>query len=224
VKTPGLVDRNLKFYCIFCVSDVTFPVPYISNFGEVASMSEHCRPVSRSSNIIVQEVNDEHLVYDLERDQAFCLNETSARIWKLCDGTRSIPDLTEALTFDLRKDVSESVVRLGLDQLSRNKLLLSDCGGITTEGRSRREAIRQIGLSSMIALPVVYSLVAPTAVHAQSCGMSGAACSVPGNCCLGSNCGGVLSVCCGCITPGDCIVQTSCPSTVNCNGSGICAP
>ena len=191
-------------------------------------MSEKCFPVGRSSNIIVQEVNDEHLVYDLERDQAFCLNETSARIWKLCDGRRSIPDLTAALAFDLRKDVNEDVVRLGLHQLNRNKLLLSGCGDIKfgSEGRSRRDVIRQIGLSSMIALPVVYSLVAPTSVHAQSCGMVGAACSVPGNCCLGSDClpGGGPPVCCGCVNPGQCITQTACPSTVNCNGSGICAP
>jgi len=188
-------------------------------------MSEQCFPVGRSSNILIQELNDEHLIYDLERDQAFCLNETSARIWKLCDGTRSIPDLTAALASDLRKDVDENLVRLGLDQLSRNKLILSDCGGINTESRSRREAIRQIGLSSMIALPIVYSLVAPTAVHAQSCAVPGAPCSTGADCC---DSGPVACVgtgfCCVCVTPGDCIVQTSCPSTFNCNGSGICAP
>ena len=192
-------------------------------------MSEKCFPVGRSSNVIVQEINDEHLVYDLERDQAFCLNETSARIWKLCDGTRSIPDLTAALAFDLRKDVNEDVVRLGLHQLNRNKLLLSGCGDIKfgSEGRSRREVIREIGLSSMIALPIVYSLVAPTAVHAQSCGQAGAICTTPSNCCLGSNCGGSPGnpgSCCACVNPGQCLTQTSCPSTVNCNGSGICAP
>ena len=189
-------------------------------------MSEQCFPVGRSSNIIVQEINDEHLIYDLERDQAFCLNETSARIWKLCDGTRSIPDLTAALAFDLRKDVDESVVRLGLDQLSRNKLMRSDCGDVKfgTDGQSRREAIRQIGLSSMIALPVVYSLVAPTAAHAQTCGEAGAPCTTPANCCLSIACGGPLSVCCGCVNPGQCLTQTACPSITNCNPSGICAP
>jgi hypothetical protein len=35
----------------------------------------------------------------------------------------------------------------------------------------------------------------------------------------------VDNVCpCRCVTPGDCLVQTTCASTVNCNANGFCAP
>jgi hypothetical protein len=60
---------------------------------------------------------------------------------------------------------------------------------------SRRDVVRRIGLS--VALPVIASLAVETTLMAASC---------------------------TCINPGSCLTQTVCPSTVNCNGSGVCAP
>jgi hypothetical protein len=176
-------------------------------------------PVARTDELVQQNVDNEVLVYDLRSDKAFCLNDTSAKVWKLCDGTRDIP----AITNELGNKSSDDAVWLALDQLKQHGLLLSNYEADPRfDGVSRRNVIKKIGLASAIAIPAVFSLVAPSSVFALSCGDSGASCGSPATCCsnvcFGSQC------ICGCVNPGDCLTQTLCPSTVNCNMNGICAP
>lgn len=51
-------------------------------------------PRSRSENIIVQEIGDETLVYDVSSREAHCLNRTAAMVWRACDGTRTKRELS----------------------------------------------------------------------------------------------------------------------------------
>ena len=65
--------------------------------------------------------------------------------------------------------VNEDFVLLALDQLNNDGLLAegfkqNDRFG----GLSRREVIRKVGISSMVALPIVSSIAAPKAAAAQS--------------------------------------------------------
>ena len=54
-------------------------------------------------------------------------------------------------------------------KLKKNKIIEDDQSFVSPfAGMSRREAIRKVGLASMIALPVISSLVASTAAMAQS--------------------------------------------------------
>lgn len=131
-------------------------------------------PVARKQDIIVQELKGEVLVYDLKIDKAFCLNETSAAVWQLCDGKKTVAEITESLAGQMKKPVNEDLVRLALDQLG-DESLLDDNQNFKTNftGVSRREAIRKVGLASLIALPLISSLVAPTAAHAASGGSAG---------------------------------------------------
>lgn len=62
----------------------------------------------------------------------------------------------------------ESIVWLAIDQLNDNKLLAAELKA-DFNGQSRREVIKKIGLAAVVALPLVSSLVAPTAVFAQAC-------------------------------------------------------
>jgi len=39
-------------------------------------MASKNNPTARKTDIIVQELNDEVLIYDLQIDKAYCLNET----------------------------------------------------------------------------------------------------------------------------------------------------
>ncbi len=67
---------------------------------------------------------------------------------------------------------------------------------------SRRDVIKKVGLSSMIALPIVASLAAPKAAHAQSC-IVGSMCSCMVVGMLGDTCGdgdGVTMCPPGCMT------------------------
>lgn len=126
-------------------------------------------PLSRKDNLVVQELNDETLIYDLNINKAFCLNETSALVWRLCDGTRSVKEICQSLNKKLKTFSNEDVVWLALDQLKNENLLInSEYIPNTFEGMSRREVIKKVGLSSMITFPLVSIVIAPTAAHASS--------------------------------------------------------
>ena len=46
-------------------------------------------PLARREGLVIRELADEVLVYDLDRDRAHCLNQTAAFIWQCCDGRTS---------------------------------------------------------------------------------------------------------------------------------------
>ncbi len=134
-------------------------------------------PVARKNGLVIQETADEVLVYDLDANKAHCLNETSAFVWKSCTGGNSVADIVREFESTTGKTVNDDLVWLAIDQLGDNGLLEA---GMTARfaGQSRREVIKKIGLASMVALPVVASLIAPSnALAVGSC-----ACSNPGNC------------------------------------------
>lgn len=54
-------------------------------------------PKARSEGIITKEVDGELLIYDRARDQAHCLNETAAAVWKRCDGQSGVQEIGEHL-------------------------------------------------------------------------------------------------------------------------------
>ena len=53
--------------------------------GENMGISQQ-RPVARQEGLVIQEMPDEVLVFDLKTNKAHCLNETAAFVWKACDG------------------------------------------------------------------------------------------------------------------------------------------
>lgn len=48
-------------------------------------------PMARQSGLVVQEMPDEVLVYDMDTNKAHCLNQSAAFIWKSCDGSMDLP-------------------------------------------------------------------------------------------------------------------------------------
>lgn len=166
-------------------------------------MNNSQTPIARREGLIIQEMPDEILVYDLETNKARYLNETAAFVWKACNGINSVADITQLLGNQSGKHVDENLVCLAIDQLNENDLLAENLQA-NFKGQSRRAVIRKIGLSAFIALPIVSSLVAPMAVSAQSgsdaCdGTDNTSCvnaaGVPGRCCGGICCGGQAFPC-----------------------------
>ncbi len=126
-------------------------------------------PVARMSDIVVQELDNETLVYDLKTNKAVCLNETSAIVWRLCDGKNDIAEISNILSAKTKTLVSEELIEFALYQLQNERLLEHEleCNGRFGD-MSRREVIKKIGLSSAIVLPLVGSIIAPSAAQAQS--------------------------------------------------------
>lgn len=124
---------------------------------------------ARKENIVVQTANDETMVYDLTADRAYLLNETSAFVWQMCDGTHDLSKISRALAEKTKQPINEDIVKLAIDQLRANGLL--DEAEQTKDyftKTSRRKVIKQVGRATMIALPVIFSLTAPAAAHAAS--------------------------------------------------------
>lgn len=143
-------------------------------------------PVARRRGLVVKEVCNEVLVYDTESDRAHCLNETAAQVWKLCDGRRDARAIAQAMQEEQNVTVDEKVVLFALTQLGRDGLLEQQL--VTPNvfpGMSRRQMMRTLGIATAVALPLVTSIVAPTAVQAASCRPSGASCNGSGQCCSG---------------------------------------
>jgi hypothetical protein len=141
------------------------------------------QPKAREKGIVVQELADEVLIYDLERHKAHCLNQTAATIWQSCDGQRTIADLAALLSARSNTKVDESFVMYGIEQLTKARLVEGD--GSSAGKLSRREALRRIGIAAAIALPVVTSIIAPRAAEAGTCRASGQSCTSSLQCCSG---------------------------------------
>jgi hypothetical protein len=149
-------------------------------------------PLARREQLIIQELPDEVLVYDLERHKAHCLNETSALVWKHCDGKTTVAEMTRVLERRLATPIDDDVVLLALNQLRRFHLLEEGSVTIGTMKVSRRDLVRKY-LPAALALPVILSIAAPAAAQAVSrCGNAGDPCTpagppfVQGTCCNNS--------------------------------------
>ena len=143
-------------------------------------------PRARKEGLVVQEMPDELLIYDLVRNKAHCLNQTAALVWKRCDGKTSVKQMVSLLGKDTEYSVDEAVVWLAFDQLAKANLLQVETGKWPgASGISRREVIRRIGIAASVSLPIVTSIIAPKAAHAINCRASGQGCTASAQCCSG---------------------------------------
>ena len=141
-------------------------------------------PKARKEGLVVQELSGEVLVFDRERNKAHCLNRTAALVWSHCDGNSSVAEMARAIERETNVPVDEDLIWLGVEQLSKAHLLRERAEMPEHKtGLSRREVIRRIGLTAAVALPVVTSIVAPTAAQASNCIASGQPCTSSAQCC-----------------------------------------
>ena len=157
-------------------------------------------PRARKDGLVIKELVNETLVYDLERDEAHCLNQTSALVWKRCDGKTTIAKMTSLLQDELGISVSADVVWLAVKQLRDFHLVESyDKETVSMPLVSRRSLVLKYAPAALV-LPLILSISAPTAAQAST----NPACANPTNKPVGCACGD----------------DNECAS-FNCNG-GIC--
>ena len=148
------------------------------------------RPKARSVGVVVRELDEEVLVYDLDTHRAVCLNGAAASVWRLCDGRRTPEEIRRALSKAGASAVPAEFVWLALEQLGRDGLLDARLPARpqALAGLSRREMMRRVGLAAALALPAVAAIVAPTPADAASGLPTGAPCQDSAQCCQGSLC------------------------------------
>jgi hypothetical protein len=168
---------------------------------------DNTHALARSDELVVQELPDEVLVYDLKRHKAHCLNKTSAFVWNHCDGHTTPDEIAKLMEKQLHTRVTDDVVWFALNNLSKADLLLEPIALPAAKvSISRRSAIRRLGLGALL-IPAIATIVAPTAlagasvvipVQCQSCvkqldsNPCPAQCNstVPGTCYGNNGCGG----------------------------------
>lgn len=151
-------------------------------------------PLAKTEDIVVQNVEDEILIYDLLTNKAFCLNETSAIIYKACDGKTDFDELKSKHQF------TDDLIFFALDNLKKENLIKEDFIS-PLKGINRRVMIKKIGLATAVALPIIVAIAAPTAVQAAiSCGGTFSAGTILGCTELESQCLNMGQMCASCST------------------------
>ena len=113
----------------------------------------------RAERLIVREMGDEVMVYDLDTNAVHCLAGPTAAVWRAVELHASIPGIAKAA------DVEERVVTQALAELENLRLLESPVTGF-----SRRTMLRGavIGGGAIVALPAIETILAPSALAACS--------------------------------------------------------
>jgi hypothetical protein len=119
-------------------------------------------PQARDERLVVQELSDEVLVYDLDRHRAHSLNRTAALVWRRCDGRTTVSEMAAMLRQELAAPVDEEAVWIALQRLGRAHLLCEQLWVPASADRaSRRALLRTLAMAGGLA--TVTSIVAPQA-------------------------------------------------------------
>jgi hypothetical protein len=144
-------------------------------------------PKAKTNNLLTEEVAGELLVFDVTNNRAHCLNASAAAIWRHCDGTRSVESLAGHLFPQLGPSDSTRLVAVGIERLSRRRLL-EDSPSQAMVDLSKRQMLKKVALvaaAAGVAAPLISTVLAPTSAYAFSCMPSGMPCSASAQCCSG---------------------------------------
>ena len=124
------------------------------------------KPLARRDELTIEEIRGETLVYDLRNHKAHCLNQTAAAVWQCCDGNTTVEEIAAKVGCKLDAAADEDIVRAAIALLAKARLLDSPDGEFPTlAGRPTR---RQIAAGAALMVPVVASILVPTAAAARS--------------------------------------------------------
>ncbi|HEY9614634.1 PqqD family protein [Allocoleopsis sp.] len=135
------------------------------------------RPIARKQNLLIQEVDNELMVYDQKRDVCHCLNPVAAKVWNYCDGYNTVEDIAKFLEQELEVSADTDIrglVWVALEELGNFHLIKEYRREeiVSTPTISRRKAVKQATLVGGFALgalfPMVSSIAAPAAAQAAS--------------------------------------------------------
>jgi hypothetical protein len=140
------------------------------------------RPRARP-DVLLQELGDEGLLYDFATHRAHCLDRGALAVWRRCDGTRSIAELTKLVSAELGTPVTRDWIHAALVQLGSSGLLEAELA----PKLGHRATRRRVMAGAALALPAVWSILSPSVAEAAS------RMCVPPPSCMGSG----PTTCCG---------------------------
>jgi len=144
-------------------------------------------PKARNRDLLIEDVGDELLIFDIGSNRAHCLNGSAAAIWQHCDGTRSIATLAEHLFPGLEPTDGQRLIGVGVARLRRRRLVENSTTDASVD-LSKRHMVKKMAIlaaAAGFAAPIVSSVLAPTPAHAFTCLGRGMPCMANGQCCSG---------------------------------------
>ncbi len=81
------------------------------------------KPIARKNDLVIKKDTGELFIEDLVSHKTIHLNPTSAYVWEKCDGQKNEVEIAQDLGKELGVSVSEMVVIMALNKLSKARLL-----------------------------------------------------------------------------------------------------
>lgn len=81
------------------------------------------KPIARKDNLKVKQDTGELFIEDVLNAKFIHLNPTSAYVWEKCDGQHEPVEIAREMGQELGVSVSEKVVSMAIDKLSKEKLV-----------------------------------------------------------------------------------------------------
>jgi len=160
-------------------------------------MNSELKPRAREERLVVRRMaSGETIVYDLETNEAHCLNRSSAMVWERCDGQATPMEIASAITMELDEPFTEELVEVALAELDEAGLLEALPVELQQKAvLTRRQAMGRIGKGALIAtlVPLITTILAPTPAAAGSCLPAGSGCTTGFQCCSGFCNGGTCA-------------------------------
>jgi hypothetical protein len=148
------------------------------------------KPQART-DLLLRDLDGEAVVYDFSRNEAHCLNATALAVFRRADGTIDIAELARRVSADLGTAVDEELVWMALAELDKAHLLSTPLPRKRGVDLGRRRVLKKMALTAAlsVAIPAVWSIVAPTPAYAATAVM----CTPANNCPMGNP----MDLCCG---------------------------
>jgi hypothetical protein len=174
---------------------------------------EQVAPRIRRHGLIVREIGGEVLIYDQQEDQAYCLTDVAAALWKHCDGETTLGEIRGLLAIELGKPVDDQVIYRALSDLGKDRLLEEEVAAPVPGTMSRRQMMARTGVAAAAMIPLITALQA-TPAGAQTCVDHNQPCQFNiTNCCPAGNSRN-LGLCC---------TSTAHPQTGDAGLCGVCS-
>ena len=145
-------------------------------------------PQARVDGLVVSDVQDETLVYDVESHRAHTLSPVAAVVWRNSDGKHTVADLARLIGGDLdglsrEKAVWSALERLEQAGLMEHHLDKSFMGGEPSR-RAFMKGMGRVGAAAGAATVVSLAVPLAAAANTRSCGPvpEGGACNFNTNC------------------------------------------
>ena len=134
-------------------------------------------PIRRDHVLIVSTLGEDLIVYDERVHAVHTLKEAAVRAWQACDGESDVESIAKST------GLSPDLVNHLMSQLATINLI--EGYAVPQDSRSRRSVIRRAAEGTVVAIPFIISVSAPSSAHHASgqCHPAGAPCSTDDDCC-----------------------------------------